>query len=163
MDSETINQLMDVMQSLPGYAYIILFIFIMFIFGKKKDWEYEAKLFAENQTTMIGEFEIKKYKNEAPEGELELTNLEKYYNQDIEILVGNDSIQKLRINSEGSHYDILYPRLERKTNDIHRTSSARRFNKLYLYFDEHINLQNNQKVVIRVLNEDVATGTLLPD
>lgn len=163
LDLDTISALLEKLGEAPVYVYFILFLLIMFLFGRKKEWEYEAKLFHEGSNNIIGEIEIKKYKKEMPEGELEYIELDKHYNKEIEILIDNETIQKIRINPEGTHYDILYPRIEKKSTAIHRPSYAQKLKRLNLYLDDRITPQNNQKIIIRANNEELASGQLIQD
>jgi hypothetical protein len=160
---DTLFTIIDTLTSQPLYVYVCAFIVFAIIFGRAKEWEYEAKLFKPSSKDISGEIEIKKFKKKPPQGELTIEGLQAYYNQDIEILIGKQTIQKLRINAEGTHYRILYPRIEGKSVDIYRHKHERKYNKINITLDPHIKLENKQDVLIRANNDDILTGTFIQD
>ena len=160
---ESLLRLFEQATSLPWYAYVAAFIAMMLIFGKKKEWEYEAKLFQGENKGIKGELEIIKFKKADPEGILQGYFLAELYGKEVEIMLNDDVIQKIHIHQDGQRYDILYPRLERKTTDIYRPRQAIRFNVVRLWFDERTTPQNNDKVTIRANNEGMAFGQMLRD
>jgi len=160
---EAIFSIIDTLTSQPWYVYVGAFIIFAIIFGRAKEWEYEAKLFKAESKTVSGELEVKKYKNRPPRGELHIQGLQAYYNQEIEILVNKQTIQKLRINAEGTHYSVLYPRIETNSIDIYRNQNERKYNKVNIFLEPHIQLENKQEVAIRVNNDEILTGTFIQD
>lgn len=163
MDTITISEL-SVIFNQPWYVYFIVLLVLMFIYGKKKDWEYEAKLFRPDSKDIIGRLQIKKYAKGLPAGELKLDFIKELYNKEFELVLNDTVIQKLLISENGQHCDILYPRYEdKKKQQIFRPRSTRRFNLMQLYFDDRVLPENNQTIEIRMNNDVLATGIMIRD
>lgn len=160
---DSLIRLFEHATSLPWYAYLAAFIAMVLVFGKKKEWEYEAKLFQGDNKGIKGELEIIKFKNSDPEGILQGYFLPELYGKEIEVLLNDNVIQKLHIHENGQRYDILYPRLERKSQDLFRPQQARRFNLVRLWFDDRVLPSNTDQVIIRVNGQDIAQGQMLID
>jgi|TARA_R110000868_G_scaffold57461_1_gene177375 hypothetical protein len=160
---DTLFNIIDTLTSQPWYVYVCTFIIFAVIFGRAKEWEFEAKLFKADSRAVTAELEIKKFKKKPPQGQLTLQGLQAYYNQDIEIIVSKQTIQKLRINAEGTHYNILYPRIDGKSGEIYRHKNERKYNKLNIFLDPHITIENKQDVVIRANNQDILSGAFIED
>ncbi|MBK24061.1 MAG: hypothetical protein CME70_08685 [Halobacteriovorax sp.] len=87
------EQLKALFENFVWWHFLILFFMMGIFFGKRKIWEYEAKLVKEGSNEFIGEVELKQYSKEKnPTLELDL------FNFDIDIT----TISRVIISIEGN-------------------------------------------------------------
>jgi len=162
-------QKLEILLNLPWYVYFIGIFALAIIFGRKKQWEYEAKLFAPDSDDIMGEIEFKKFENKPPSAELEGRFLRELYDKEIEVTLDGQLIQKIKMGLTGTHYEILFPvhldQFEQsdKNKSQYRPKGARRFNSVNLMFASDFAVSNKQAVEIRVDKEVIAHGIIMRD
>lgn len=67
-------------------------LFLVVIFGKKQEWEFEAKLIVEGEYAVVGEIEIEKFSKSNPKGELKIYPVPLRVEGDYDIVVNGRRI-----------------------------------------------------------------------
>lgn len=155
-------QIMTFIDSLRWYHFLGFFILFVIIFGKKKEWDYEAKLFIDNSNEMSGEFEIEKFSKENPTGKLVLNALSQLPDKETEILINSQLASRFRLEENGTRLQIMFPILP-INKSIYRPHNARKWNRIDLPLSTEIKLANNHRVEIKVNGKLFAHGILLED
>jgi hypothetical protein len=162
-------QKLEVLLNLPWYVYFIGIFALAIIFSRKKQWEYEAKLFAPDSDEIMGEIEFEKFEKKPPSAELQGQFLRELYDKEIEVILDGLVIQRIKMGLTGTHYEILFPvHLDQaeqtdKNKPHYRPKHARRFNSVTLLFATDFAVSNKQAVEIRVDKEIIAHGIIMRD
>lgn len=155
-------QITTFIDSLHWYHFLVLFILLIIFFGKKKEWDYEAKLFIDHSNEMSGEFEIEKFSKEDPVGKLALNSLSQLADKEIEIFINSQLVSKFRLEENGTRLQIMHPVLPTNKSS-YRPHNARKWNRIDLPLSTEIKLANNHQVEIKVSGKPILHGILLED
>ncbi len=93
-----INPIIEVIQTIPFFVWIILGVFILFLFGDKQLWEYEVK-FPFKEDIGRGEIEIEYYKKAKGSIDIELQLEIPYVNEALELFLDNKKILDLSMET----------------------------------------------------------------
>lgn len=148
---------------IPWYAWIGGFFAVGLMFGKKKDWEYEAKLFKEDRQDSMGEIEIKQYKGEVPQANLQLHSFDCFYGNDLEIQVEGKTICRVELSEDGRYVTKQYPLMKSEKQRKFRGSRNKSWSVLLLGIVNTEMPANNQKVEILCHGKALYTGVLFKD
>lgn len=144
-----------IQDNLAWWHFVILFFLLGIIFGKRKEWEYEAKLFTEGSEDIKGEVEVKKYHKE------ELNHI------DVDIYSKNQP-SKIAISIGGNEvlaFDILNNGGKLKLSDgrtIKRPSNVKKINKFRIS-EVNIEKPGNRTSVSVNVDGEVLTGQFFKD
>ncbi|AYF43789.1 hypothetical protein BALOs_0779 [Halobacteriovorax sp. BALOs_7] len=145
--------------NLPWYVYLCVFLAIVFIFGKSRDWVYTAKLYREGSEDVQGDFEIKKYKNEAPIGEVLLVMSDFNVDGEIEIKVNDELIGHLKVTEKGRYVETIYPPSNESKSKKYRPKTSIRMKRLNFSIPSTFIPKNRDKVCLSI-NGEKLTGPL---
>lgn len=132
------------------------------IFGKSKEYEYEAKLIPEGNNEIVGEVEIKKYKSENPVGELALYSPQFNFKGMVEIFNNETLISRFEI-SEGKSPRLLFPTPSPLVTKMKNTGLQKVGNAYRFPVKEDLFVQNNHKVRICMSDRPQLYGVFLKD
>lgn len=97
-----LQALIELVQSVPLFIWIVLFIAILFLFGDKQLWEYEAD-FMYKPGIGRGEIEIEYYKKAKGSIDIELELDEEYQNKPLDIYLDGISILNIPPQKNNGH------------------------------------------------------------
>jgi hypothetical protein len=75
---------------------IVVVIVLIVIFGKKQEWEFEAKLMVEGEYAVVGELEIEKFQRSTAKGELKIYPVPLRVQGDYDIVVNGQRIAQVQ-------------------------------------------------------------------
>ena len=148
--------------NLPWYAYVGIVVALFIIFGKQKEWEYEAKLFVEGTEKEMGEIELKKFAKEAPTMTLNLEDKFPLNNASLKIELDESLTIELKVSENGQHVKVISPLSEDQAEEIYRPAASIRWNNIMVPFPYLRKPKNNQKVVVNCNGQEL-TGTFFAD
>jgi hypothetical protein len=165
MDTESFKEIfhsaLEFIFALPWYGRLGIVLFIFILFGKKKEWGFEAKLMPEDSSEIVGEVEIKKFKKNDPTGVLDLPNDILTKDTLIEILINNKTISKFDFSPEKGNIKIHYPHIQKK--EKHLTRKQRKWSKIPFPIERNLKPQNKDEIEVRLSNSPTLKGIFLND
>lgn len=141
-------------------AFIFVVILVV-VFGRSKEWEYEAKLIVEGDYKVVGEIEIEKFKKEKPFGELALYEEKLRKPGTFEIRVEDKLISRLRWNETGNDLSTDYP--SPATNPKDKKKTKRLGHKFVFPLDENLKVHKDETVVVWLPNGKRLRGVFVRD
>lgn len=160
---DQIIDLLKFLETLEWYYWLIGFFLLAATFGKKKEWEYEAKLFVSGNEESVGEIEIKQFKGEAPHAKIQLKSFEGFYGNHLEIFVESKSICKLSFDESGSRQTKHFPLVRTEKKEKFRGSRKHKWTLVDLGLVATDMPANNQKVEIHNDQGLLFSGVLFRD
>lgn len=114
MDVTQVTKLLEPMNQWvsdnPFWTGLIVIVMYGFFFGKKKDYELEAKLFFEGDNKERGELEIKKYTKESmPILKLQLMKMDALLTGSVEIQLNGKKFVDLEISEDQRSFKVAHP------------------------------------------------------
>ena len=151
---------MDSFKEIIGKVVIFaIVLFIVSFFKRKKEWEFEAKLFSDTDERPFGKFEIEKFKGRAPMGELTLYGSKSIFEGSVKILVNDHIVSKFQVSNGGKAV-----RLDFDFSKLKNAKRAKRKSGSFFFpIDSKINFKNHDKVLVQVQNLPDLSGVLVWD
>ncbi len=152
----------------PWWAVVIVVIFLMAIFGKKKEFEYEAKLFQEGSEDIKGEIEIEKYKKNDPQAKLELWDKSLPLTGEFLIRINDQTLSQFNINeADPRTINILFPLIKNKSGELQKTirrhSNSVKFGNFPFLVTRDVQPKNQDSVVVSINGEEILKGLFYRD
>ena len=145
------------------FAVFAVFIIYGLVFGKTKEFEYEAKLIPEGENEIVGEIEIEKFKKEDPYGELSIYSIDDTVHGVVEIYHEEKLISRFEVLPEKKAIRLLFPNpssVKGKKNLLAVTKQGRGFR---FPVNSPIELKNNHKVRVCISGQPQLFGVFLKD
>lgn len=143
----------------PAIFFFVFAIIVSSIRRKKKEWEYEAKLFQDPSQKPIGEFEIEKYKDQPPKGELTIYGMASLFDGPVSIQVRDQVISQFDVSGGGKSI-----KMHSSYKNIEGGTRARRHGgSFYFPVSSGVTIRNHDPVIVQTPQHPQLKGVLVWD
>ncbi len=146
--------------NLPWYAYFAIFLIVLFVLGKSKDWAYQAKLFIDGLENIQAIIKFKKYKNEDPIGEVLLVSGSYPKEGDLNLMLNGERILTMKFSDNGKYVTQVYPVGDDKKK--FRSNRSERMKKLSFNLSSSFSVKNKDEVSLD-LDGKIIEGSVFRD
>ena len=145
------------------FAVFAAFIIYGLVFGKTKEFEFEAKLIPEGENEIVGEIEIEKYKKEDPFGELSIYSINDSALGIVEVYHEEKLISRFEVMAEKKGIRLLFPTPSPSNGKKTKLAVTKQGRGFRFPVSQPIELKNNHKVRVCISGQPQLFGVFLKD